>query len=631
MNQKLDRRDKAIKCLVTIVLLAIISFSVEILIFNFKILTLSDAQRGETIISHESLGLKDLEYNDSENTFTITGESPSFSVCNDIKYVSYLKVKLQPDSSPFHIRIKGSKKEYDINSAKKEESILCVKCQNEDLEFNVIMDDDTDVFEISQITVDNSITINWLRVFLLFSVGVLVAYFVLFRNVVLSKLHITFLVIALIMGVNMSLFTPTYYTFDEREHFIRAYELANLDLGIFGNREINWVDNIEDFFDFAGTTSVTHNTYPEFEEYIDKYSTTQYTHSAYYNSTAITYPFIPYTFLGLGIMVARILGMPFIFSFYLGRIFGLMGYVAICYLAIRYAQIGKRLMFLIALFPLSLYSAASYSADPLTLAFSLLSITIFGNMICSEKNTVNWTKPILFAVCVSIMTMCKITYAPFCLLILSVSCSKFKDKKEAILSKLFVFMIVGTVACLTLLLGAYKGIDQWKVLGVSTSGQVVFIIKHLLFYVRIMISHVTVNMLSYFKGTITSLAYCGEINSIWLVVTIVLLFVMTIIDTEDKDRYIQKKEKIFLFFTILASWSLVLTALYISFTPVGTPEIQGVQGRYFAPLLLPVLLLFKTSKIKSDYTERQLNLLNVFSSTVVLLVAVVKVFSGYCL
>lgn len=629
-KKKWKCKNKVIVFLISIAIWAILSLCIEMFVFNFKILTLPDDQKGKHNVNLETLELQDLVFNKANNTFSIVGENPAFSI-NEVSYISYLKIVLDKNSSSVHMGISGSDKKYDLNSSRKEQSILQIGCANEGLTFSVVVDDGSNIFSISKMTVDNSLVINWLRVLLIFSIGFLVVYFVVFRDIVLKKLHVTFLIMALVLGINMSIFTPTYYTYDELQHFIRAYELANFDLGIVGNKEIDWIENIEDFFYFSGEDSVTHNTYPEFLEFVDKYSVNQYTYSAHYNSTAITYPFVPYIFSGFGILVARILNLPFVFLFYLGRIFGLIGYSAICYMAIKHAQIGKRLMFLIALFPMSIYSAAAYSADPLTLAFSLLSITFFIDMVCAEKKTLGYDKPILFAICVSIMTMCKITYAPFCILILSISGERFKDKKKALWSKIVVFVIVGIVAFLTLLLGASKGIDQWNVLGVSASGQVIFILKNIFFYIRVMISHVTQNMLIYFEGTITTLAYSGTLNTIWLVGMIILLFTLTMIDTEIKTKYIQKKEKIFLGLAIIASWALVLTALYLSFTPVGSYKINGVQGRYFAPLLLPLLLLFKTSKISCDFTEKQLNTLVVSSSFLLLIVTVTNVFGGFCL
>ena len=36
-------------------------------------------------------------------------------------------------------------------------------------------------------------------------------------------------------------------------------------------------------------------------------------------------------------------------------------------------------------------------------------------------------------------------------------------------------------------------------------------------------------------------------------------------------------------------------------TPVGNSVVLGLNGKYFIPLMMPLLLLFKTPKTKYDY------------------------------
>ena len=42
--------------------------------------------------------------------------------------------------------------------------------------------------------------------------------------------------------------------------------------------------------------------------------------------------------------------------------------------------------------------------------------------------------------------------------------------------------------------------------------------------------------------------------------------------------------------------AVIWTSMYVSYTPVGAAEIRGVQGRYFTPLLLPLLLCLCSEK-----------------------------------
>ncbi len=42
--------------------------------------------------------------------------------------------------------------------------------------------------------------------------------------------------------------------------------------------------------------------------------------------------------------------------------------------------------------------------------------------------------------------------------------------------------------------------------------------------------------------------------------------------------------------------AVIWTSMYVSYTSVGADEIRGVQGRYFTPLFLPILVCFLGEK-----------------------------------
>ena len=55
-----------------------------------------------------------------------------------------------------------------------------------------------------------------------------------------------------------------------------------------------------------------------------------------------------------------------------------------------------------------------------------------------------------------------------------------------------------------------------------------------------------------------------------------------------------------IFGTAIGIW----TSMYIFFTPVGFSGINGVQARYFVPLLIPLYLLFNTKYIQNNIPKR---------------------------
>ena len=87
---------------------------------------------------------------------------------------------------------------------------------------------------------------------------------------------------------------------------------------------------------------------------------------------------------------------------------------------------------------------------------------------------------------------------------------------------------------------------------------------------------------------------------------------------------INGKFKILLIIYILFIIISVYSAMYINWTPainghkIGEADISGVQGRYFLPILLPILLLFSNKKIKRySFIEKIRN--NIFMPCIVIL------------
>lgn len=66
---------------------------------------------------------------------------------------------------------------------------------------------------------------------------------------------------------------------------------------------------------------------------------------------------------------------------------------------------------------------------------------------------------------------------------------------------------------------------------------------------------------------------------------------------------LQNWQKAIIAVTILTGVIITYTSLYIMWTPVGNSVVLGLNGKYFIPLMMPMFLLFKTSKAKYDYNS----------------------------
>jgi len=615
--------------LLVLVVLFICSFAVELLFFQRSALALDKEQRELIDVSFSQLELQDMELRE-DGWFVITGETPCFRLSGDL-FVSRLQIATNGETQPMHVTLSTEDKVYDVNSRIKGVSILRVNQNAEDVWFGVSVDSGDTAFTIDSIAVDNTLNMNMLRVFLMCSGCLIVWFFVFFYHTAVTKLHISFLVIALSIGINLALATPTWYGLDEHAHYVRAYQFANFNLGFDHEEKLNWINEMEEFFYQTGTINSRHHTYEERQAYLRDYDTAEYGLQKYFPTTAATYPFVPYFFAGVGILLAKLLGMSFIYTFYAGRIFNVLGYALICFFAIRMAKMGKRLLFLVSLLPYALFSAGVYTADTLTVSFAILAVALFGNMLTAEDGSLDYKLPIGFALCCAAMAMCKLPYAPLCILVLTVPLKKFRSVKHAVQNFVLVFGVVGVISVATLLFGADKGIIQWYQPGMSIVGQVKYILTHPFQYVAIMLSHGLENWRDYLFGSTWKMGYCGDVKMVWALLTVAVLAVVAALDYTPENSRLTALPKLGCVAAIVCSWVLVLTALYVSYNVVGSQWIAGVQGRYFYPLMIPMLLLLVNTKIGMKIKGQYLNSGCCVFAGMLGIAAAAHVFAGFCM
>lgn len=136
--------------------------------------------------------------------------------------------------------------------------------------------------------------------------------------------------------------------------------------------------------------------------------------------------------------------------------------------------------------------------------------------------------------------------------------------------------------------------------------------------------------MTYIQNPVGNLAYAGSLQQGIVFAGAVYVFIIALLDYREGEFYFCLKDKIALLIAVILSWGLTMTALYITFTPVGASDILGVQGRYFAPLLLPFLLIIRNDKVLNKINESKYfrNIIIVsFGMIVILLNELLRMFS----
>lgn len=175
----------------------------------------------------------------------------------------------------------------------------------------------------------------------------------------------------------------------------------------------------------------------------------------------------------------------------------------------------------------------------------------------------------------------------------------FSDKKEASKFKiriLLTMLLLLLSFALPMLINTGSRTDIRGGSDVNSAEQVKFILnnplKYCYIYLRYLFTFYLIPQHSY--GFIQSYAYLG--NGITNCLPTILLFGLVLF--APKNRYSDLKNSVLAIVGCILSLTLVVTALYVSFTPVGYDTVNGCQFRYLIPLLYPVLSCFKGGYIK---------------------------------
>ena len=600
---KKNNKNKKIILFNTLVLLGMIVLSclAELFIFNFNYFTMSKDERAIIDIDNNDLIIEG-EYRDEENKIIISKDAQ----IRFKKDVFIKDIKIQAAGEPINYRLIANingknSKEYKLI---RNSSILSINGNSKDVVLNINNVSDSDLI-IEGFELDNTFAFNIFRFGFMVACMIIIFYLVYYRDFAKKNIHISFLIISLCIGISVSLLSPTFFCFDEKEHFIKAYQISEFNLENNVDKNQNWVYNSEEFLQFNAIEPF--NSYKERMHYMRQFSSREYNLNANYNTTASTYVPTPYIQSSIGVAIGKALHLPFILTFYLGRIFNTITYSLLGCLLINKAKICKKLLFVILSLPAFVYSSGFYTADTITILSSTALFVIFINMLASKEHEIGYKKIALFIITLVISVTSKISAAPLCLLFVAIPKEKFKENVKVLFSKLSVMFISAITMLFTFWYASQSTLNQWAIEGADTKQQIIYILHNPIKYTILMIKTTLNSFWDYVVGVTVNLAYVESFSSFFALFLIILIVLVSVCDNETDILFINLKNKIVILMSILLGFAIVITALYGTFNPVGSQTILGVQGRYLSPMLFGIMILFKNKKIKNEFNIDKVN------------------------
>lgn len=474
-----------------------------------------------------------------------------------------------------------------------------------------------------------------------------------------------FVTIGLIFGILFLLITPPFQAADELNHYYRSFQISSGQ--IIAEKQQNEVGGFlpKNLVTTTQKVSAGIPFNPEAKQNPEIIFSLLNVPLESNNKVFIAFPNtavyspIPYLPQIIGITLGKTINLTPILIMYVGRVCNLLVWLVLGYFAIKVIPICKWTFFLLALTPMSLFQAASLSADAVTNGVSFLLIATF-LQLALEPRLPDWNQKveeinstsqkyldkkifIIFLLSV-LLALSKQAYFPLVGLFLLIPVEKIGNRKKYI--GIFALLCLASVLAILSWSLISKGTYTTLVPNVAPSKQIQFILTHPFDLIGVILRTFFKDGVEYISQFIGKLGWMDtKLPPLFILSYLVILVfsvntgvvqnrdvnvthrqakggfwksrrkdaqaasrrVDTKVITEDdlsvsgltyKDILISTRQKRILLLILILNVILIATILYISWTPVAKDRVFGLQGRYFIPIAPIFFLLLYKDKFK---------------------------------
>ena len=435
------------------------------------------------------------------------------------------------------------------------------------------------------------------------------------------------------LGVLYLFVLPPLSAPDEISHYVSAYRLSSQLIGqpqrdrygrVLLRAQDAWVEDLDGDFiyepDEDGNLQVTEESHEQavkLGETLDE-STYELFHAlgingqyapertdeiqaqgAYVSSTypPVTTTPLAYVPQAIGISAARLLGLNTLCLLYFGRLCNLLFFIGMLYLAVKRIPFGKEVLLGVALLPMTLHLAASFSYDVMILGCMFL-LTAVCLDLAFEAERVRIRDVVLLAVLAAVAGPCKMVYAPMLGLCLLVPVRKFGGARNWFVS---AFVVAGAWAVSMYLVNSQvittyataTEADSYVAWAEEAGFSMNLLIHNPVLLVRMFYQTLVWNAKDMHITMIGG--WLGNLDQVldvpYLVVWILTLCLIGLaLKIPAEQIRMNLRQRFWVGVLAAACAGLTMLSMLIAWTPLSSRVILGVQGRYFLPFL-PVLLL----------------------------------------
>ncbi len=643
---------KKLKKAVLLMLMIVLAGIVVDLVCQRDVLMLPAEEKGVFVIPTEQVETNDFEW--TEQGWQLTEEDGNLIFWPNGKFVSRVSVSYDCDqrvNGTWRVWEKGEDQPRileDSNSLLIDTTVMRLDMSVDQINIKLEKDYDSGELKeaselfVKEIRIINEYQINWYRIlFVCFMLG-LPAFLWMCRDWIVKYVAQAYMVVALSMGLLMIIMTPANkVSWDEEVHFFHAYcvshfgtEVKTNDIleKLFVADEENWPYSLPENIDERIQMNETLNERVKEEEYF------------YSRGRSLAGIYTPaYVPSAVGIRLGLLCGMPFTMVYQWGRLANLVFSVVIMAWAIYKIPVGKAILAMIGLLPTSLFLMSMYSYDSFITVLFALGYAIFLDEYMHRDRKITWRSFWLMALAFAVGSMPKAIYIPLILVIWLLPKEKFVDRKQELWMKgiaaaLFLALMASFV--LPVIISPAESNDT-RGGNTSEAGQIPYILSDIPRFIDMMVYSIRTTFVGY---TIGSPVY-GSLGHLGLEMLGKLLPMFALLVIFMDKKYLDDEEqlngttsilrlvwstRLWTLLMCLAVIGMIWVAMYLAFTPVGYDHVNGVQPRYYIPLLLPIYLCLCPDRIRIRVKERWLYLITFGGCMGITMVVMAKAMLSLC-
>lgn len=308
----------------------------------------------------------------------------------------------------------------------------------------------------------------------------------------------------------------------------------------------------------------------------------------------LSYPPILYIPQAVGLRLGRAFHLSPLGQFYAGRLAGALVAVGLVLLAATLMPFGGRTLLSLAILPGVASQLASYSADSMIFGLTFLATAIFINALSYQTRIQKWCISLL----IPVLALAKGVYLPIAL----AAMGELRAWNLRNIRWMLCWMVAGVVSFAVwfgiiakgeIVVQHYVSHINLQQMVTAPHQQMKFMYTHPITSASIILSTMVQRLPVYFVGIVGRFGAFNVLLPI-PIYGIALFFLLFASFSTDASEELPSLLKRFVWLAIVICVAVLIhIALYLTATAPGEPYVEGVQGRYFIPILPLFILSFR--------------------------------------